>query len=198
MTTLTTGPSGETRAPRRARPAPAGLRSAHSRGRVCHTRAAGFTLLELILVMVIICTVLAMASPSLRGFFASRATHDAAAQMVALAQFARAQAAAEGRVYRLNLDSENGQYWLTRQEQGAFAPLPSEFGRVFSLPEGTSASWDTSTGADAPDRVSFYPDGRAEAARIHLTGRQGEALDVVCGSPAELFRVVAPDAGEAL
>ena len=64
----------------------------------------GLTLLELVLVMVIICTILAMAAPSLRGFFTSRETSDAAAQIVALTHLARSQAITEGRVYRLNLD----------------------------------------------------------------------------------------------
>jgi Tfp pilus assembly protein FimT len=54
------------------------------------------TLLELILVMVILSTVLAMAAPSLRGFFASRRTQDTAAQILALTQLARSQAICEG------------------------------------------------------------------------------------------------------
>ena len=41
----------------------------------------GFTLIELILVMVILCTVLGMAGPSLRGFFSQRQVEDAAASI---------------------------------------------------------------------------------------------------------------------
>ena len=78
----------------------------------------GFTLLELILVMVILSTVLAMAAPSLRGFFASRKTHDTAAQILALTQFARSQAISEGIVYRLNFDTRQRTYWLTAQQAG--------------------------------------------------------------------------------
>src|SRR3972149_3661562 len=69
-------------------------------------RSVGFTLLELILVMVILSTVLAMAAPSLRGFFASRQIQDAAAQILALTQFARSQAVSEGTTYRLNFDPD--------------------------------------------------------------------------------------------
>ena len=58
--------------------------------------AAGMTLLELILVMLILSTVLAMAAPSLRGFFTSRRIDDAAAQILALTQFARSQADQRG------------------------------------------------------------------------------------------------------
>ena len=174
MTILTTGPNAR-------------------QGRL-HQRA-GFTLLELVLVMVIICTVLAMASPSLRGFFASRRTADAAAQIVALTQFARGHAATDGNTYRMNLDVEEGKYWLTVQKTGAFETIASEFGREFLLPDGTTAKWLTPSDAEW---IAFYPDGRGEAAHIRLTGRQGETTDIVCASPAERFRVINLSEGEAL
>lgn len=160
--------------------------------------AGGFTLLELVLVMVIICMVLAMAAPSLRGFFASRQTSDAAAQIVALAHYARTQAVAEGRTYRLNLDTQSGKYWLTAQTLGAFTPLSSEFGRVYSLPDGTVATWQA-TNQTVPligrDWIPFYPDGRTAATDILLVGRQGDAQEIVCLSPAERLQLVAPSAG---
>lgn len=151
---------------------------------------AGLTMLELILVMVIICTVLAMAAPSLKGFFASRRTTDAAAQLVALTKFARSRAVAEGRTYRLNLDTDTGRYWLSSQEGGAFVSSGSTLERVFSLPEGTVASWREPEMTAPAGWISFYPDGRTEAAVIRLTGIQKETVDVVCRSPAEQFEVV--------
>jgi type II secretion system protein H len=152
-------------------------------------RRAGFTLLELILVMMIICMVLAMAAPSLRGFFASRQTADAGVRIVALAEYARAQSAAQGRCYRLNMDAKEGTYWLTVQRGGAFVRLESEFGRTFHLPEGTEVSWEDDTEAEA-GHLDFYPDGRTRAATIQLKGLQGERVDVTCESPSERFRVV--------
>ena len=141
--------------------------------------------------MVIICAALAMAAPSLRGFFGSRRTADAAAQIVALARFARTQAAAEGRAYRLNLDRVERTYWLTREEGGAFVNLASEFGRTFALPEGTTAQWELQPGDPPRDYLEFLPDGRTEAATLRLTGRRGEVFDVVCRSPVERFHVAA-------
>jgi len=173
MTTLTTGPRA-----RRNR--------AHRNG--------GFTLIELVLVMVIICTVLAMASPSMRGFFASRRTADASAQIVALTRYARDHAVADGSVYRMNLDAGQGTYWLTAQKGGIFERIASEFGREFNLPDGTTAEWLEPSGAEW---IAFYPDGRGEAAHIRLTGRQGETADIVCAAPAERFHVVYLSEGEA-
>jgi type II secretion system protein H len=76
-------------------------------------RFKGFTLLELIVVMVILATVLALAGPSLRGFFGSRQLPDTAAQILALTQFARSQAISEGIIYRLNFNTSKREYWLT-------------------------------------------------------------------------------------
>lgn len=181
MMILTTGPSGR----RLGRPA---------------GRAGGFTLLELVLVMVIICMVLAMGAPSLRGFFASRQTSDAAAQIMALAYYARTQAVAEGRTYRLNLDTQSGKYWLTAQTLGAFTPLSSEFGRIYSLPDGTVATWQAASRTvplTGRDWIPFYPDGRTAATDILLVGRQGDTQEIVCLSPAERLQLVAQSAGGA-
>jgi len=162
-----------------------------------HGGTDGFTLLELVLVMVLICTVLAMAAPSLRGFFASRQTQDAAAYIVALAGLARSQAVSEGRVYRLNFDAEAGTYWLTAQREGAFERLATEFGRTFRLPEGCELELDFAVGEDSSEHVEFHPTGRVEPATIRLTGRQGDVAVVVCPSATEQFRVAAVQDEEA-
>lgn len=188
-------------------------------GRRADRAAGGFTLIELILVMMLICTVLGMAAPSLRGFFQSHQATDAAGQIVALAQYARTQAASEGRTYRLNFDTQAGQYWLTAQDGANFAVLGREFGRTFALPEGVAfesvttvvttdagaqsvaatATTETATattavsappGAGTPTEcVDFRPDGSATTAKVRINGRRGDRWEVGCPSPAESFRV---------
>lgn len=181
-------------------------------GRRTERRARGFTLIELILVMMLICTVLGMAAPSLRGFFQSHLARDAAGQIVALAQYARTQSAAEGRTYRLSFDTQAGQFWLTAQDGATFSALGTEFGRTFALPEGvtfesvasnvatdaaTTVASTSSTGTTAgssatgtqTDVVDFMPNGGATTAKVRLIGRRGERLEVGCPSPAESFRV---------
>jgi type II secretion system protein H len=155
----------------------------------------GFTLLELILVMVIISTVLALASPSLRGFFASRKTNDAAAQIVSMTQLARSQAIAEGRTYRLNLDVKQGSYQLTVKEGGAFRELFTEFGRVFLLPDDTSFELEKDAeGEEGVEQyIDFFPQGHTEASTIRLTDRRGDVYEIVCYSSTERFQVIVPE-----
>lgn len=149
------------------------------------------------MVLVLVSTVLAMAAPSLRGFVGGRQTAETAARVLSLTQFARSQAAAQGRVYRLNIDAKEKTYWLTMQRAGAFVPLESEYGRRFQFPDGVSVRLELPLRNNNASYIQFYPNGRTDEARIELTGQQGEVLEVTCPSATERFRIVSPsEAGE--
>ena len=153
-------------------------------------RRGGFTLLELVVVMVLASTVLAMAAPSLRGFLAGRQGAEAAAQVLALTHLARSRAVTQGRAYRLNMDTETNSYWLTMQQAGAFVELDCEHGRRFRFPDTVSVTLELSPAEVQASYVQFYPDGRSDQATICLTGRRGEVLEVTCPSASERFRIV--------
>ena len=155
-------------------------------------RLTGFTLLELIVVLGLVGVLLGLAAPSLRGFFASRQTADAAAQMLALTQLAGTRAASQGTVYRLNIDLQSNTYWLTVQQAGTFVDLNCEFGRRFQLPEGTSIHVQAPSAGSPVSTIDFYPSGRTEEAAIELKGRQGEVFQLICESATEAFHVVSP------
>ena len=151
----------------------------------------GFTLMELIVVLVLISTVLALASPSLRRFVRGRSTGDAAAHMLALTHLARSQAVTGAQVWRLNLDPESGTYWLTTQTEGAFVAPLREYGRVFHLPDGVTLATDAEHESDKAPYVQFYPDGRSDPARIELTDPEGKVLRLASPSATERFRIEA-------
>ena len=150
----------------------------------------GFTLLELILVMVILSTVLAMSAPSLRGFFGSRQTHDTAAQILALTQLARSQAISEGIVYRLNFDTRERTYWLTAQQSGTFEELKTEFGRIFTLPKDMVMELEDVQEEDTEKFLAFTPQGTVTAGTIRLIDRRGRALEVTCPTVTESYFIV--------
>ena len=162
------------------------------------SNAKGFTLLELILVMVIISAVLGMAAPSLRGFFASRKAHDAAAGILSLIRYARTQAITEGRNYRLNLDPDDGSYWLTVNDAGGYATLDTDLGRKFLLPEHTTMKVEMDDD-DEEDRdvsseiIEFYPKGQADVCTIRLFDQNDDEVDVLSLSPAERYHVAVPE-----
>jgi Tfp pilus assembly protein FimT len=150
------------------------------------------TLLELILVMVILSTVLAMAAPSLRGFFASRRSEDSAAQILALTQFARSQAVSEGIIYRLNFDTQERTYWLTAQQAGTFERLETAFGQVFEFPKDLEVELE---GVEEDDRdvfLVFSPYGTVTAGTVRLIDRRGRAVEITCPTVTESFAIVEP------
>ena len=157
-----------------------------------------FTLLELILVMVIISAVLSMAAPSLRGFFASRKAHDAAAGILSLMRYARSQAITEGRNYRLNLNPSEGAYWLTVNDAGGYAELDTSLGRRYLLPEFTTmeVEMDGDTEKDEGDSevyIEFYPKGHVDVCTIRIFDQNGDEVDVLALTPAERYHVMVPE-----
>src|SRR4051812_14899563 len=87
----------------------------------------GFTLLELVIVMLVLAILTGIMVPALRGFLVSSRARDASTQILSLTQYARARAAADSTIYRLNFDLVNGAYWLTVQDQGTFTDLGNSF-----------------------------------------------------------------------
>jgi prepilin-type N-terminal cleavage/methylation domain-containing protein len=150
----------------------------------------GFTLLELILVMVILSTVLAMAAPSLRGFFGSRKTHDTGSQILSLTQFARSQAISEGIIYRLNFDTRERTYWLTAQKSGTFELLDTEFGQIFTLPNDIALELEDTEIEGNDIFIKFTPQGTVTAGTIRLVDRRGLALEVKCPTVTESFYII--------
>ena len=180
-----------------------------------------FTLIELVLVLVVAATVLAIAAPTLRGFFASRGTADAALNVLSLTRWARSQAISQGSTCRLNVDDASNTCWLSVQRAGAYVELSHELGRRFKMPEGCKISMKldsensessslrsslgvrtnlsvrglsgrTSSADDAGSYVQFYPTGRSDLATIEIVGRSGETFQVVCDTAVEGFRIIKP------
>jgi Tfp pilus assembly protein FimT len=151
--------------------------------------ACGFTLFELVLVMLLLTVVMALAAPSLRGFIIGRKGTDAAAQFIAVGRYAREQAISSGVTYALSVDVTQGTYWLTAQRGSSFHELGNEFGRQFHFPEGTVAQWEPGASVD-DGRMYFFPDGRTEAAVLQLTGAGGQVFEIGCRSETEPLTIL--------
>jgi Tfp pilus assembly protein FimT len=140
--------------------------------------------------MVILSTVLALAAPSLQGFFASRQINDTAAQILALTQFARSQAISEGITYRLNFDTRQRTYWLTAQRTGAFEELRTEFGQVFDLPKDMIMELEDLEKKDQDVFLAFTPHGTVTPGTVRLIDRRGRAFEITCPTATESFSII--------
>jgi prepilin-type N-terminal cleavage/methylation domain-containing protein len=154
-------------------------------------RQRGFTLLELVMVMLLLCVAAAIAVPAMRGFGEGQRVRGCAAQLISLGQLARTQAVTRGVSYRLNVDPESATYWLTAERDGVFQTLGDDFGRIFTAPDGVTIECYAPPPADGRyPCVEFLPTGRTTAAASFvLTDTQGSMTEVACLSPAEPFRV---------
>ena len=168
---------------------PGGYATGFARGRGCRA----FPLLELVVVMLLLTVVLGMAVPSLRGFTAGSRARDAASQLVSMAQWAKARAAADSRVYRLNSDGVS--YWFTMQDGDEFIPTGTDFGRVFALPPDTRIELDsTNFNPAGGGAIDFHPDGRTDTVRMRLINdKTGVVTTIAAPSPAEPFRVLSAE-----
>jgi type II secretion system protein H len=163
-------------------------------GRASNRRTRqGFTLLELVLVMVIICTLLGMAAPSLRGFFLSRKTNETADRIIALARLARTTAVSQGSPCRLVVDAGRRTFYLTVGQAGQFERLQTSLGSPCVLPDGVDLKLQVSGAQEGRGYVAFFPDGRAEPATFRLKDIKGGVVEVTCAGPTEPFVVTEPE-----
>jgi prepilin-type N-terminal cleavage/methylation domain-containing protein len=152
-----------------------------------------FTLMEMILVMVLLSVMMAIAVPSIRGFASGSRSRDVVVQLVATAQWAKATAASDARIVRLNIAPTS--FVLTAQQGTAYERVLGEFGEVVELPPGAKIEVLPVAGARGvdPTGISFHPDGRTDPGILRVVGQDGRVTLVGCPSPAESFRVVSAE-----
>ncbi|MEM7625066.1 MAG: prepilin-type N-terminal cleavage/methylation domain-containing protein [Planctomycetota bacterium] len=144
-----------------------------------------FTLIELILVLVIIATLVAVASPTL-GRLHRKSKLDAAARtIVALHAEARSRALRDGRAYRVVIEPAEHRAWIEGQAAGGFTATADAAGREVVLDKTITLEFD-----DAPEDNGLYflvcrPDGMTQPTGIVLTGAGDREVLLYCPSASE-------------
>jgi len=149
-----------------------------------------FTLLELILIMIILCTVLAIVSPSLRGFFTSRQLTDITEQILAMTRYAKVQAVFESRYYRVNFDPQKRLYWISSLRESQYERLDNNFGNLHSIPKEIDIIFDDVLYDHGVYYFEFDPEGYSKEASVRLRDKQNTTREIICYSPAENYEVV--------
>lgn len=166
-------------------------------------RHSGFTLLELVLVMLIASVALAVAAPSLRSWRNGNTLRNSAEDLLTLTRYARTQSITDAVVYRLNFDVERN-FWLTKSKSNAshdeFEELGNDFGQKQKFGDGVlfvlnKVGITNEAQNAAADSIDFYPTGRTQPADITLTDSFGNSIKIVCDAPAENFRIMAEGQG---
>jgi len=161
-------------------------------------RAAGFTLVEVLLAMAILLLLLGLGMVSLSSLGAGHALEDGAWRFEGVLRMARAEAANQGRRLRLDFDPQTGALLILWEPDPVAQPgvfedytacswrnaVPSDQVTVTRCQlVGPSAYQTLNLGAmNAPaagqqatlQAITFYPDGSCDAAEIELADASGE------------------------
>ena len=158
----------------------------------------GFTLIELMAVLVIIGIMTAMIIPEMRGSYGDALLRSTTRELMSVCNLASSQAIAANQSHRVRLDTVNGRYVLEKRVRGGrhddnFVPLrdlPGAEGTIdkrilieLRVPEqetgddssaqSSTPSLDSAQPEHAIEAIAFYSDGTADARDIILSDREG-------------------------
>lgn len=166
----------------------------HLQPRTTIPRKFGFTLIELMVVIVLIAITTALIIPEMKGTFEDALLRSTARKLVDVCSLANSQAITVNQLHRVRLDKINGRYFVERArhegEAGSGLVREREItggkGNIdtritIEIRKPAEDSPEASASPDAKDRkaddtISFYADGTADAQEILLRDRQGFRL----------------------
>jgi len=134
-------------------------------------RQAGFTLLEIIVVLVIMAVAVAVVGVNMAGSSEGAELRAAARGLASGFRYARSEAIVTGREQVLIVDTDARRYWLTDDPGSA-----QEIGESVSV-ELTTA--ESEVQGESQGGYRFFPDGSATGGRVTLTiGTDRRQVDV--------------------
>ncbi|MEO6036730.1 MAG: prepilin-type N-terminal cleavage/methylation domain-containing protein [Verrucomicrobiota bacterium] len=156
---------------------------------------AGFTLLELMVVLVLMAIMSAMIVPEMKGSLEDAVLRSTSRDLVSVLNLAYSRAVSVNQVHRVRLDPASGKYFVETRTRGAqeFSPVRDVSGSEGTLDRRISIQIFASNEDSSPDRnesvnlnptnsfeepesentISFYPDGTADRRDIQLRDRAG-------------------------
>jgi len=164
-----------------------------------NTKRTGFTLIELMVVIVLIGIMTAMIIPEMKGTFEEALLRSTARQLVNAFNLGYSQAVTLNQLHRVRLDRKNGRYFVERKSEegkGGFTSvgdIPGGEGKLdtrisieIRQAEETPAaaqeqqaplvSAEESRIRTDDEPIVFYPDGTADSGEVRLRDREGFRL----------------------
>lgn len=142
----------------------------------------GFTLIELVLVLMLLTILTSYAVPRLQGWSEGSRMHDVTHQFLSAARYARTQAIATSTTLTLTVSGSS--FTLTDADGQT---LPGEFASATNLPDAFSIRIDQ--GGAGNNTIRFTSNGATTPAVVVISSNTGSERRVICNAPAETFQV---------
>jgi len=140
--------------------------------------AGGFTLIELIIVLVVLSAILVIAFPRMEGFLSGGYLKSTSRRLVGTIRYLHDRSATTGKRLRLCYDLDEDEYWIEEEnEEGEFEEVKTVLGRREALPEGISfLDVITPEGKinSGQTLTLFFPKGYVTKSIIHLQNEKKE------------------------
>ncbi|MEO6183816.1 MAG: prepilin-type N-terminal cleavage/methylation domain-containing protein [Verrucomicrobiota bacterium] len=176
-------------------------------------RRLGFTLLELMVVLVLMAIMSAMIVPEMKGTFEDALLRSTSRDLVSVLNLAYSRAIAINQVHRVRLDPSSGKYFVETRVRGGergddFLPVRDVAGSEGKLDQRISIvirnsnenpseistdptlSTSQSREPESDNTISFYPDGTADRRDIQLKDRDGFQVSLQINPITARVRVI--------
>lgn len=151
---------------------------------VWRNRRAGFTLIELSVVLVLIGVVFLVVFPNLSGLFSGRRLIGFSRELAGALDYARARAVIEGRPQTFRIDREAGEYSLERRKETGEdygKADEEEIVKKWKIPKEIKIGrleLETRVTKGFEPLIRFYPRGNSNGAVITLENARGERVQI--------------------
>ena len=139
-------------------------------------RPRGFTLVEILLVVMLIGLAAGLAVPNFSGSFSSLQLRETAENLGYLMRYAQSRAIIRRQPCRLEFNIDNTKYWITQKGlslpsqvtgEGVFIPIAGRLGRRFDVSRDVTVE-------RGEEFIVFHEDGKIDKARIYLHNKKGK------------------------